>query len=204
MSSTLFVHFAVTISLLVALFLGRALADPDGPSAAYPKFSTQTIKDPAARCQMQAELERLQKIQAQVEDRILELPGVIGFGIGRSDDGLLFNVLGDQSQPQPDLPRKIEGVPVQAQPQDPIQLLNGFPGCRDTSPCHVDQQPFPVEMGNSGNWGSQTGSGACSLGFKACDLGTGNLVFVTKQIADSQVQKALGVTISPNASSKVK
>jgi hypothetical protein len=131
------------------------------------------------RCRLEDELERLRQIQERVEPEVLALPGVVGLGIGRSEDRLVFTILIDGSVRAADLPSELEGVPARIERRDPVRLLDGPPACGDTFPCHVDQQPLPVEMGNSGGWVSQTGAGACSLGFKACDLGTGKVVFVT-------------------------
>jgi hypothetical protein len=131
------------------------------------------------RCRLEMELERLREIQSRVEDEVLALPGVVGLGIGREEDRLVFSILVDASARPADLPTDLEGVPTRVQRREPVRLLDGPPACGVTFPCHVQQQPLPVEMGNSGGWVSLTGAGACSLGFKACDLGTGQVVFVT-------------------------
>jgi hypothetical protein len=158
------------VVLICALLV--ALAPASGSLAA-------TCTADPDRCRLEEELERLREIQARVEQPILDLPGVVGLGIGRSGDRLVFTILVDGSARAADLPGDLEGVPVRVQPRDPVRLLDGPPACGDTFPCHVDQLPLPVEMGNSGGWVSQTGAGACSLGFKACDLATGEVVFVT-------------------------
>ena len=174
-------------SAIVACTLVLAFTPASSPRAAagLPSFaaadsvtgSTCTV-DPD-RCRLEEELERLREIQARVEPRILDLPGVVGLGIGKTEAGLVFSLLVDATAHPADLPGDLEGVPARVQRRQPVRLLDGPPACGDTFPCHVEQMPLPVEMGNSGGWVSQTGAGACSLGFKACDLVTGEVVFVT-------------------------
>ncbi len=125
------------------------------------------------------DLERLRELRPQAELSVRDLPGVIGFGIGRQGDQLVFNVLVDKNQPIPELPAQLQGIPIQITPREPISIQDGYPACGVGSACHANRLPLPVEMGNSASPSSQTGAGACTLGFKACDLGTGELVFVT-------------------------
>lgn len=130
---------------------------------------------------IEEQIARLKEIQSRHVNDVLALPGVMGMCIGEAEEaGFGFSVLVDRSQPEPELPGEIEGVAVRARLRDPIQLLNGAPGCGGSNnECHNNQLPLPVEMGNSGGWASLTAGGPCSLGFKACDLGTGKVVFVS-------------------------
>ena len=170
-------HRIAVALVSAASLLGGGLAF--GQSSSEQAAVVPRVEDPAVRAGRAAELTRLRGIRPAAEAAVRDLPGVMGFGIGRSGDQLVFSVFVDSSHPVPDLPAELEGVPVKIEPRNPVQLLDGYPACGVDSPCHVDQQELPVEMGNSGGWISQTGAGACSLGFKACDLGTGKLVFVT-------------------------
>ncbi len=175
-------HHCLALFLLAAcLASGSAYADADHRSPSFPPGLACEQLEPhdEDRCRLKGQLSELRQIQSEVEDDVLAVPGVLGFGIGRAGADLVFSVLVDRSERVHGLPRRIRGIPVRIEPRDPVQTLNGYPACGDTSPCHADQQALPVEMGNSGGWNSQTGSGACSLGFKACDLGTGKVVFVT-------------------------
>lgn len=195
-------NVAATLLLLAAMFLASALAPSDVQSAEAIQPCTQSEKDKdrVDRCRLKAEINRLRKIQVGVEKEILAVPGVLGQCIGRSEAGLHFSVLVDRSGPKPELPTEIEGVPIRAQPRDAVQLLNGFPACGDTSPCHVAQQPLPVEMGNSGgSIDPAAAAGACSLGFKACDLGTGKVVFVSNSHCSQSVNCKLD-PLGPNNS----
>jgi len=132
-------------------------------------------EDPA-RCRFRAEVKRLKAIQARHQERILASDDVIGMGIGVSEDGggPIFIVLFPADAQRPRVPRHIEGVRVRVERREPVQLLDGVPMC--ATPCHADQLPPPVEMGNSHGW---VNGPACSLGFKACDQGTLQMVYVT-------------------------
>ena len=128
------------------------------------------------RREFRAEVARLRQIQARHEEALLRLPGVMGLGIGASADRSrpMFVVLVEAAAPLPAVPAQIEDVEVRVERRDPIRLQDGTPGC--AKPCHADQMPPPVQMGNSGGW---VQGPSCSLGFKACDLGTGQMVYVT-------------------------
>ena len=121
-------------------------------------------------------LEQLKAIQARRQHEIMQLPGVNGIGIGRDKNSgeLVFLVVVDKHAPMPSLPDRIEGVPVVVERHERDVLHNGGAGCM---PCHADPQSPPVEMGNSQF--TDLFCSACTLGFKACDLDTRRLVFVT-------------------------
>lgn len=128
------------------------------------------------RTALRAEVQRLKPIQARHEEALLRLPGVQGVGIGLDSarqHAVLLVIVADTG-PLPPVPAAIEGIPVRVERRPPIRLQDGAPGCG--TPCHANLQPAPVQMGNSGGWELGT---ACTLGFKACDLGTGKMVFVT-------------------------
>jgi hypothetical protein len=129
------------------------------------------------RCWLRAQVERLREIQGRHEEAILALNGVLGMGIGAADGSVrpVFVVFVDEAAAIPPVPLEIEGVEVRLERRAPVSLLNGAPAC--ATPCHASQLPPPVEMGNSGGW--ENAQFVCTLGFKACDLGTGKLVFVT-------------------------
>src|SRR5262245_33282370 len=145
------------------------------------------------RHEFRAEVARLRQIQARHEEALLRLPGVMGMGIGSSADRSrpIFVVLVEAAAALlPPVPAQIEEVEVRMERREPIRLHDGTPGC--TKPCHANQLPPPVEMGNSGGW---IQGKACSLGFKACDLGTGKMVYVTASHCNAQLncnQNALG------------
>ncbi|NJL28071.1 MAG: S1 family peptidase, partial [Thermoanaerobaculia bacterium] len=69
-----------------------------------------------------------------------------------------------------------------------VRLQDGVPGC--TPPCHADQLPLPVQMGNSAY--SSLRCSACTLGFKACDATRGRFVYVTNAhcTRDAQLEQA--------------
>lgn len=128
------------------------------------------------RAALRGEVERLRLIQSRHEAALLGLPGVHGMGtcLDAALKWPVFVVVVGEGGPLPPVPATIEGVPVRVERRPPLRLHNGAPGC--AAPCHANLQPPPVRMGNSGGW--ELG-GACTLGFKACDLGTGRMVFVT-------------------------
>ena len=174
------VPFRAWPAIVLALVMA-ALHTPAFPheSEAYtcPVEGTPGPDHSPERCAFRAELDRLKAIQRRHEDRILAIQGVHGMGIGRAQSELrpVFVVLVDQSWPPPAVPDRIEDVEVRLEQRAPVRLLDGAPAC--DQPCHREQFPPPVRMGNSG--GLQANSGACTLGFKACDLSSGRMVFVT-------------------------
>ena len=97
------------------------------------------------RLRRQAEIDRLARIKALVEDDILAYPGVFGLGIGRSDDKSVFIALMESDAVAPDLPAEIEGVPLNVHRAGLPHLLNGAPQCGSNSPCHANQLPAPVQ-----------------------------------------------------------
>ena len=126
------------------------------------------------------EVARLKAIQARHEADILSRPGVFGMGItfDRASGQFVFQVLVDPQAPLPPLPQAVEGVPLVVRRKQRPQTQDG--GCNSNNPCHDNQQSLPVAMGNSGRTGVPGGKcSACTLGFKACDLKTGDFVYVT-------------------------
>ncbi len=123
------------------------------------------------------EVERLAEIQGRYEERIMELPGVLGIGVGldREKRQLAFLVVVETTAPMPDLPQEIEGVPVMVERHDRDVPLHGAPAC--VQPCHANQLPLPVEMGNSAF--TTNVCSACTLGFVACDVESRQRVYVT-------------------------
>lgn len=134
----------------------------------------------AERERFEAELPRLEAIQARYEEELLQHPGVVSIGIGRDaeDQTPVFLVVVSDPELARKLPTKVEGVPLRVSVSQDPWLTDGGPMCNGGSgpPCHANQTPLPVQMGNSGAW--FLGS-ACTLGFKACDLDTDELVLVT-------------------------
>ena len=122
----------------------------------------------------------LAKIQERFEPQLFAHPGVNSIGIGLMDDGVtpVFRVAVTNPALRDILPRAVEGVAVEIRVAEPVRLLDGGPACNGGAgpPCHADQQPLPVEMGNSGAWFLGP---SCTMGFKACDLTTGLSVLVT-------------------------
>jgi hypothetical protein len=167
--------FAAILLLAPATSLGHTRHDGHDDGPCDDAGSSGAVED-AARCRFRAEVERLKAIQARHQDRLLALEDVIGVGIGASEDGKrpIFVILVPADAQRPQVPHHIEGVSVRVDRREPIQLLNGVPDC--STPCHADQLPPPVEMGNSHGW---VNGPACSLGFKACDRGTLQMVYVT-------------------------
>lgn len=129
------------------------------------------------RLEIAQEVARLAAIQRQYEDRLMDLPGVLGIGVGldREKRQLAFLVVVETDAATPDVPREIGGVPVMIERHDPDVPLHGAPGC--AQPCHANQLPLPVEMGNSAF--TSNFCSACTLGFVACDLETRRRVYVT-------------------------
>jgi hypothetical protein len=154
--------------------------ESEGPTYTCPTGAASSHDQSPARCSLRAEVERLKVIQRRHEDRIMAVQGVHGMGIGSAagQQRAVFVILVDQSWPPPQLPQRIDDVEVRLEQRAPVRLLDGAPACgQGGNPCHREQFPPPVRMGNSG--GLEANSGACTLGFKACDLSSGRMVFVT-------------------------
>jgi hypothetical protein len=127
-----------------------------------------------------ARLPLFAEIQERFEPELFAHQGVNSIGIGLMHDGItpVFRVAVTNPALLDVLPRAVEGVAVEIRVAEPVRLLDGGPDCNGGAgpPCHIDQQPLPVEMGNSGAWFLGP---SCSMGFKACDLTTGLSVLVT-------------------------
>jgi hypothetical protein len=171
------IRSVAVVVLALALSAMHTSGSPhEGPADSGSASSGAPHDQSPERGALRAEVERLKAIQRRHEDRIMAVQGVHGMGIGRADAQAraIFVILVDQSWPPPQLPQSIEGVAVRLEQRAPVRLLDGSPGC---APCHRDQFPPPVMMGNSG--GLQANNGACTMAFKACDLSSGRMVFVT-------------------------
>ena len=144
----------------------------------------------AERAQIMAETERLAAVQKLHEQDILALPGVLGMGVGLDAEqrSLVFFVVVDEKAEMPDLPQKIDGVRVKVERGAPDTPLDGVPAC--AQPCHANQLPLPVEMGNSGF--TNTFCSACTLGFKACKPSTKEVVYVTNAHCSTDVAGCVG------------
>lgn len=127
-----------------------------------------------------ARLPELIAIQDRFEPELFAQPGVTSLGIGLADDWEtpVFRIAVSEASLLSRIPPTFDGVPVVTRVTGEVRLLDGGPQCNggEGPPCHAEQQPLPVEMGNSGGWFL---GGSCTLGFKACDLATGDQVFVT-------------------------
>lgn len=192
---------------LIALFctlaaISLALHAParaNEPSAAAYECATDGARgspESSARCTFRAAIERLKVIQRRHEDRIMAIKGVIGMGIGKAphEPRPVFVILIDRSLSAPTgLPWQIEGVEVRVERRAPVRLLHGGDGC---APCHRDQFPAPVKMGNSGGLGAFSNS-ACTMGVKACDLSSGRMVFVTNSHCNISVGAPQCVLATP-------
>ncbi len=142
------------------------------------------------RARIIEETQRLAGIQERHEDEILNLPGVLGIGVGldREKRELVFLVVVDENGQMPDLPQDIEGIPVMVERHPPDVPLHGVPNC--VEPCHADQLPLPVEMGNSAFTTNRCS--ACTMGFKACELATGRQVYVTNSHCSPDASGCVG------------
>lgn len=120
------------------------------------------------RARIAREVERLIPIQQRHQNSLLDRARVHGMGITLDPDTreAVFEIAVERGGLLPELPSRIEGVPVRVVRQDPPMAMNGGSACQ---PCHANQLPLPVQMGNS------TGNGqscfACTLGFKVCKDG---------------------------------
>lgn len=185
--------------MAAALFLGGqgvgCSASKDQASAVVSSELTVDMDQEYER--FNAQLPRLIAIQDRFEPGLLADKGVSSIGIGLAEDGVtpVFRVVVSNPDLLKTLPRTVEGVPVEISVGGALRLMDGGPTCNAGigPPCHRDQLPLPVEMGNSGAW--FLGS-ACTLGFKACDIGTGSSVLVTNshcaQYANGCALAALG------------
>ena len=171
-------------TLLSSLSLCVWACVPSEPGGAAPPGATSTPRTMEERMALlEAQLPRLRGIQERYEASLLTEPGFTSIGVGlleTGDDAVLpvFRVVVTEQALLERLPSEVEGVPLEATLGGPVQLMDGGPTCNGGAgpPCHRNQLPLPVAMGNSGAW--FLGS-ACTMGFKACDLGTLQSVMVT-------------------------
>jgi hypothetical protein len=148
------------LSLVCGVILAPALPAQPGPPE-------DLFRGPE-REHVRRETRRLEAIQARHQDALLNLPRVHGMGISvdPATRELVFLLSVDRAGVVPDLPTSIEGVRVMIERSEPASPMNGGAGC---VPCHANQVPLPVPMGNS--TGNPSYCSACTLGFKACRNG---------------------------------
>lgn len=150
-----------------ALCLTLGLSLTATPLPAQPGPPEDLFKGPE-RARVQRESARLEAIQARHQDALLKLPKVHGMGVSvdpRTKE-LVFLVSVERGAAAPKLPAQIEGVRVVVEHSEPPRAMNGGSSC---IPCHANQVPLPVPMGNS--TGNQYYCSACTLGFKVCQSG---------------------------------
>lgn len=120
-----------------------------------------------------AQLPRIKAIQERFEAQYMTDERMVSVGISLEKDNRtpIFYVVVADSAMLKMLPEKFEGIGLKTQVGKPLELMDGGPTCNGGAgpPCHRNQLPLPVEMGNSGAWFLGT---ACTMGFKACDLGS--------------------------------
>lgn len=149
--------------------------------------------DSAARIEFYQRVETLRDIQKRWERSLLEEPGVSGIGVTIDENGApMFIVF---AKPSARVPKSLDGVAVRVEDRGPVSTVDSDPNCgagNSGPPCHIDKQPLPVGMGNSGRWIGE--DGGCTLGFKACDPATGETVFVTNSHC---AQFANGCALAP-------
>lgn len=130
------------------------------------------------------EQKSLAEILDRKSDEIATLPGVLGAGIALDEEkrALRFVVLIEMHAAVPPLPPLIAGVPWTIDRITPPELQNGGASCAyNSTPCHANQFSAPVDMGNSAFTALTTANcqAACTMGFKACSVGTEEIVYVT-------------------------
>ncbi|MEZ4296107.1 MAG: hypothetical protein R3B70_14130 [Polyangiaceae bacterium] len=170
---------------------GDSKAPPGEPANSTPVARAEADKADEAAIDTEAEymemleslhakIPRLKEIQKRFEPELFSHAGATSIGIGLDADmeTPVFHISVTEPELAHKLPREIEGVRTVIRVSEAPHLLDGGPTCNGGSgpPCHRDPQPLPVEMGNSGAWFQGT---ACTMGFKACDLESGNSVLVT-------------------------
>jgi hypothetical protein len=148
--------------LVLSLVCGLGLIPAPIPAQAGPP---DDLFRGAEREWVERETRRLSQIQLRHQDSLLKLPKVHGMGISvdLTSRELVFLVAVEPGGEAPPIPAQIEGVRVVIERSLPAEPLNGGSGCM---PCHSDQVPLPVPMGNS--TGNAYLCSACTLGFKAC------------------------------------
>lgn len=135
-----------------------------------------------------AALARAVAAQERHQAALFARPGVAGVGVTLHKGEPALLVLIAKGKDRPALPLAVDGVPVVVELGFEASLINGgscLP-CNSVrcTPCHADQLPLPVEMGNSTS--SDAVCAACkvpcdagTLGFKVCDPQTRTLGYVT-------------------------
>lgn len=150
---------SVVCGSILCLVPSPLLAQPGPPEDLYTG---------AERARIAREVERLMPIQARHENALLDLPRVHGMGITVDPvtREVVFEIAVERGGLPPELPSRVDGVPVRVVREDPPVPMNGGAACM---PCHADQQALPVPMGNSTSNGLFCS--ACTLGFKVCKDG---------------------------------
>jgi hypothetical protein len=149
---------------VLLLILGVAV----GLGLTAPRAAAQDLFRGTDRMLAALEVDRLTEIQRQHEDTLFAFPQVHGVGIGADPltRELVFAVSVDPVGLAPQLPLEIKGVKVVAERRERAVALHGGSSC---IPCHANQLPLPVAMGNS--TGNPLLCFSCTLGFKACKDG---------------------------------
>lgn len=148
--------------LIFSLACGLGLVPASLPAQAGPP---ENLFRGAERERVQRDVRRLEQIQRRHQDALLNLPKVHGIGVSvdPATRELIFLVAVEPGGEAPPLPAQIEGVRVVVERSQPPAAMDGGGGCM---PCHANQVPLPVPMGNS--TGNPFFCSACTLGFKVC------------------------------------
>ncbi len=165
-SSTPSRHFAIYVAAVLTLATSSAFAQTDAELDDQEQRFTEILR-------------RVEPIQARFEPILFAHPGAVAVGIGLDaafEPTLVVAVADRRLVDQ--LPTRFEGIPLDVHVTHLPRLEDGGPACNGGAgpPCHREQLPLPVQMGNSGAWVQAT---ACTMGFKACDLDSGTSVLVT-------------------------
>ncbi len=117
-------------------------------------------------------------IQEKYRETLMNLPGVVGMGIGLRDGEAVIVLLVHETIESELIPRELDGISVVVDTHLPSRFLNGGTGCSVfPEGCHDDEFPLPVPMGVSTSNVNQCDAG--TLGFKACDMDSGEVGYVT-------------------------
>lgn len=167
------------ISILLTVFIAFPASFSGSKGSVATQGGSNNFFEGAERVVAEREVKRLMRIQARHQPAMMTHPGVIGFGIGVNSDTrqLVYRIFMDEDEPIASIasmPATIEGVPLEVERRQPMVAINGGDGC---IPCHSEQLSLPVQMGNSTSF--DLACHACTLGFKARDLDTGQLVYMT-------------------------
>jgi len=169
------VRFLLSCSILLCGSLAASGAErAGGPPEDLPFFDTGDLRREIA-------------VQELHEKELLAFPGVVGTGIGYRNGAPALVVLVDSKAASPHLPPVLDGVPVVLEKASAGEPVNGGDGCSPLDPtgayvgCHAGLFSLPVPMGVTT---APTDPATCSyaagtLGFKACEVATGTIGYVT-------------------------